>query len=161
MKESDLNTIIVNSFKANNYYAYKIVDPSSADVFTTSKRPFDIFAETKENVYHIETKLIKSWKAFNFKVIKSHQLENLLFLRKLNQDRKSLIVLGVWIPYRNFCLFLFDILFITKLIGEGKKSILKKELLDYRKKNMFLNINKKIIETGDNFDREFCRKIIY
>ena len=23
MKESDLNTIIVNSFKANNYYAYK------------------------------------------------------------------------------------------------------------------------------------------
>lgn len=78
MRESTVCTEIVNSFKAQNCWSYKIVDPTFAEIkFGTSKRPFDIITFIEEFGLAIEVKLMKKWAKFSPTMFKEHQFWHL------------------------------------------------------------------------------------
>ena len=142
MNEQRLNTIINNNFKSIGF-SHKIADPAQG---VGSQRPFDGFSVFNQKNFYWETKLLKGYQAFSFGKIEEHQLLNLLLIKQKNQLAISLIILGVFIPYKFFDLFFFDINFIHKHILKGKKSFLKKELLFFKERNLFLSIKKEIFD---------------
>lgn len=148
MKESDLNRIITNSVNDIGF-AYKIPDPSKtiAASGSTVKRPFDIFCVNPFFTAYIESKMLKGYKAFNFKHIREHQLKSLLDIRYSvpKQYLKyvfSLIAVGVWESRKYFDVYFFDINAIKILIDFGIKSILKKEFKALKESNKYLEIHK-------------------
>jgi penicillin-binding protein-related factor A (putative recombinase) len=145
MKESDLNTIIRNSFLKKGNWCFKIPDPQGMAAMSSSKSPFDLFGLTTEYVFYWESKLIKhEYSAFSFSSIEPHQLENLKKIKDLVKGTPlepfvlTVVVLGVWIPRKSWELFIFDIDFILKEIESGNKSVKKKQLLDIREKKSIL-----------------------
>ncbi len=85
MKETDMNSTLVKSLRVAGYHAHKIPDAggfSENNRFTPSK-PYDIFAVSKEGVFHaIEGKLIKMkrkdhFPKFNINKLAEHQIEAL------------------------------------------------------------------------------------
>lgn len=137
MKESQLNTIISNSLKTIGW-AYKISDPMGG---TGIQNPFDGFGVYNKYSIYWEAKLLKSYQAFNFKKIESHQLKNLIDINNiLLNNCYTIIVLGIFESRKYFDVYFFDIKYIDKLIKNNKKSVLKKELLELKKQDMYLPI---------------------
>lgn len=144
MKESDLNRIIVKNINSDSW-AHKIADPAGIAAKMASKNPFDGFGFSKNFSICFESKLIKNeFRAFQFNAIKPHQIANLLKIRELtiNYSPTMLccIVLGVWFPRRYIELFVFDIMLINKLITNGEKSLLKKDLINLSNSHSSLKI---------------------
>lgn len=134
MKESDINTIIVNSFGENDkYFSYKIPDPPKSVARIATERPFDGFTVRSKPIY-FETKLLKGYQAFSFSLIKDHQLRNLDIIKRTNNEVESIIILAVWESRKYLDIYMFDILFILNRIRLGDKSVLKKELLSLEDK---------------------------
>jgi len=156
MKESQLNSIINLNLKKIGF-SHKIADPLGG---MGIQNPFDGFSVFQNKSLYWETKLLHGFKAFNFKEIKPHQLENLLQIKKEKPDAICLINLGIFIPYKSLDILFFDIKFIAALIDKGKKSILKKELLEYKRNCLFLTTT--IINKKRCFDAtQILDKIIY
>ncbi len=153
MKEKDLNLTIKNNIIQQGGFAFKIPDPVGIAAKMAIKNCFDGFGYTKQYAINFESKLLKKLEAFNFSLIKSHQIQNLKLISKLTEDWKgtkclNVILLGIWIPRKEILLFVFDISYIVKLISEGNKSILKKELLKLIDENKYISIKKKIFDTS-------------
>lgn len=133
MKEKDLNKLIKRNINLQGGWAEKISDPAGVAVKMASPNPFDGFGYTKNFNIVFESKLIKyAYSAFNFNAIQPHQLQNLLKISEITEFNSppllSVITLGVWIPRESFEIFVFDIKLINRLMTQGKKSILGKEL---------------------------------
>lgn len=138
MKESQLNTIITKSFRIKGF-AHKIADPMGG---TGIQNPFDGFAVLLGLNIFFESKLLKPLKAFNFNAIEEHQYANLELIKLLNESNICIYTIGVFEPYKYFYLFIFDHNLIKYLKSMDKKSILKKELLIFIDRGLFLNIVK-------------------
>jgi len=139
MNEQQLNTIINNSFKKIGF-SHKIADPVGG---MGVENPFDGFSILPGKPVYWESKLLKGYKAFNFQLIKQHQYDNLIVIKNLLPDSYCLIFVGVFVPYKYFDLYAFDIEFIKYLREEKhKKSILKKELYEYKRINRYAEIKK-------------------
>ena len=133
MKEKDLNSIINRSFSQYGF-SHKIADGIGG---ISVQNPFDGFSVMHNLPWYWESKLLKGYKAFNFKKIEDHQIENLLKIKNgLGNNCCSLIILGVFEPRQYFDIFFFDISYIVKLMNK-KKSILKKELLELKKSDNY------------------------
>lgn len=130
MLEKELNHDLVVLFKSAGW-AYKIPDPSQESAISSSKRPFDGLAYFKElGGFYFESKLDKhKLQAFSLNRVQDHQYENLLQLRELGAV--TAVILGFWIPRKDYYFFVFDPLFLSKL-KETRKSILGKELQWYK-----------------------------
>jgi hypothetical protein len=126
-----------------------------------SQNPFDLFFYSKNFNGCIESKLIKNeYQAFSFSLIKPHQITNLDLISQICKIQSfpvyTLICLGIWIPRKEIDLFFFDISFILDCINTGKKSVLKKELLDLKSKGKFISMKKQIFDVN-----EIPKKVIY
>jgi hypothetical protein len=144
MKESDLNHDIVSLFMTTGSFAYKIPDPAQAQVLMASKRPFDGFARFSApvNDFWFESKLIKGQiEAFSLNKVADHQYESLLQIKK--SGGLTAVILGVWIPRRDYWFMCFDPEFLFGLAEQGRKSITKKELAYYREKNYSISLRSK------------------
>lgn len=143
MKEKDINKVINKSF-AEHGFSHKIQDPPQAVATTFGKNPFDGFSVVDGIHYYWETKLIKGYKAFSFSSIQPHQNESLTQIKYSGkfQDTRSLVIFAVWEPRKTKELYIFDIGYINYLINQGVKSIKKKEILQYREQEKYLEIKK-------------------
>lgn len=130
MLEKELNHDLVALFKSAGW-AYKIPDPSQESAISSSKRPFDGIAYFKDlGSFYFESKLDKhKLQAFSLSRVEDHQYENLLQLREMGA--LTAVILGFWIPRKDYYFFVFDPLFLSKL-KETRKSILGKELQWYK-----------------------------
>jgi hypothetical protein len=132
MKEAALNHSLVSLFKSTGAFSYKIEDPHKAQALSASKRPFDGLARfyPPVNDFYFETKLIKnSVKAFSLNRVENHQLANLLQIKRCGG--LAAVILGVWIPRKDYWFLCFDPEFLLNLAERGKKSINKKEINFY------------------------------
>jgi len=158
MNEKDLNRILVSSAATLGGWAYKIVDPSTAAIrIGAGYRPFDIFGYMQKYDLIFESKFLRGYSSFNFRMIKPHQLENLKKIKEIKKSRRhqsknverssiEAIVLGIYYPRKFFDVFFFDVDFILGLIENGKNSILKKELEKYRDSGLLLKVNQNFID---------------
>ena len=130
MLEKDLNHDLVTLFKSQGW-GWKIPDPDQRAMSSGGKRPFDGLAFFEGiGAFYFESKLIKNkLQAFNLSRVEDHQYENLLTLRSLGAE--TAIILGFWVPRKDYYFFVFDPLFLFEL-RNSRKSILAKELLIYR-----------------------------
>lgn len=110
IKESHFNTEIVNSLKEAGAWAYKI--PDVLGTRFTSDKPFDIVGMYGKKGFAIESKQIKSWKAFGSRYLRPSQIENLQLVE--DTGNKSFVFLNVRIPAnkaentrRENCLIIF------------------------------------------------------
>ena len=127
MQESDLNHDLISLFKDHGAMAYKLPDPNQAIVLNASKRPFDGFARFPPPVgdFWFESKLIKNKvQAFSTERVEAHQCEALRHIKR--NGGRAAVILGCWIPRRDYWFMAFDIDFIIGLKGE---SIKQKDLL--------------------------------
>ena len=133
MQESDLNRIVNKKFSSLGF-SHKISDGVGG---VSVQNPFDGFSVFQKMPWYFESKLLKSYQAFNFKKIEDHQFNSLW---KIYQEIMAycLILVGVYEPRKYFDLFLFDIDIIPLAKSIGKKSILKKELLLLKEKEMYI-----------------------
>jgi penicillin-binding protein-related factor A (putative recombinase) len=161
VKESQLNTIINNNLKGEGF-SHKISDfREGAGV----QNPFDGFSVFAGRSWYWETKLLRGYRAFNFKEIKPHQLENLTVIKLNNICAECLVIVGVFCPYKFLDLLLFDIDYINFHISVGKKSVLKYQLLRYKEQNCYIPIkkkffnvdliSKKIIRIGKGYEKVY------
>ena len=144
LKEANLNRDLVSLFKDHNALAYKIPDPEKSNVLNASKRPFDGFARFPPpvNDFWFESKLIKNQvKAFSISRVEEHQIEA---LRQIKQNGgRAVVILGCWIPRRDYWFMLFDIDFIIEFQGT---SIKQKELLVLRESNYSISLRSKDVK---------------
>jgi hypothetical protein len=146
MKEATLNHDLVRLFKSTGAFSYKIEDPHKSQVLSASKRPFDGLARfyPPVNDFYFEAKLIKnSIKAFSLDRIEDHQLANLIQI-KINGGLTA-VILGVWVPRRDYWFLCFDPEFLLGLVKQGKKSISKKELNFYFEKEYNISLRSKTL----------------
>lgn len=138
--EASLNTIISNSFSLlTGGKAFKISDPAGG---MGSQNPFDHFGVFHGCALYSESKLIKNdIQSLQFSRIEEHQIANLKFFKENIKNCYTLIFLGIYIPNKMKKILVFDFGFIYDQIQSGKKSFLKKELLLFLEKGMFLDIN--------------------
>jgi penicillin-binding protein-related factor A (putative recombinase) len=158
MKEAALNHDLVFLFKSTGHFAHKIEDPHKSQVLSSSKRPFDGFARFSEpvNDFWFEAKLIKnSLKAFSLNRIEDHQLANLIRIKK--SGGLTAVILGVWIPRKDYWFLCFDPEFLLGLTKLGKKSVNKKELGFYCEKGYSISLRSKEIL---NFSPDMLRERI-
>jgi penicillin-binding protein-related factor A (putative recombinase) len=144
MEESVLNHDLVSLFKKTGHFAYKIEDPHRAEVLSSSKRPFDGFARfsTPVNDFWFEAKLMKyKITAFSLDRVSDHQYASLLQIKK--SGGLTAVILGAWIPRRDYWFMCFDPEFLISLIERGKKSINKRELDFYREQNYCISLRTK------------------
>ena len=128
MDEAQLNHDLVALFRDNNAAAYKIPDPAKANVLSASKRPFDGFARFPPpvNDFWFESKLIKNKvQAFSSKKVEDHQIASLQQIKR--NGGNTAVILGCWIPRREYWFMLFDVDFIANLQGG---SIYKEDLIN-------------------------------
>lgn len=154
MNEADLNTIVKNSVNETiGGWAYKIPDPQGQQAISAVQRPYDGFGFLNYSPLYWEGKFQKGYKAFNFKRIEDHQIDNLTIAQVLSKKNKipvySCVALGVWQSREYFDVFFFDIESLNQLIGSGKKSILKKELEHLKVKGMCVPVKKKLFNIED------------
>jgi hypothetical protein len=144
LKESNLNHDIVCLFNASNAFPYKIPDAARNSVLSASKRPFDGFARFAPpvNDFWFEAKLIKNKiSAFSLDRVEDHQYDSLLRIKA--NGGLTAVVLGVWIPRRDYWFMCFDPDFLVNLAKTGKKSINKKELNYYCEKGYNISLKSK------------------
>ena len=144
MKESDLNHDLVSLFKEYDAFAYKIPDADRGSVFNAAKRPFDGFARFPPpiNDFWFESKLIKNKViAFSPNRIEYHQFESLLQIKR--NGGHAAIILGCWIPRKDYWFMVFDIDFIFRL---GGVSIKQKELIALCEKGYNISLRGKDID---------------
>ena len=143
MQEKDFNHDLVSLFKEHGSFSWKIPDPNKVAVLNAIKRPFDGFARFPPpiNDFWFESKLIKyKVQAFDTKRVEEHQLES---LKKIKQNGGNVaIILGCWIPKKDYWFMLFDIDFIISLEG---RSIKQKKLLDLCGKKYNISLRSKDI----------------
>lgn len=141
MLEKDFNHDVVSLFNKWGW-AYKIPDPSQDAAVSSSKRPFDGFAFFKdEGSFFFESKLDKNkLQAFSLSRVEDHQYENLLKLKELGAI--TAVLLGFWIPRKDYFFFAFDPLFLFNLKA-SRKSILAKELIWYKDNDFTIDLRGK------------------
>jgi hypothetical protein len=145
MTERTLNHDLVSLFKDHNAFSFKISDPNQATVLNASKRPFDGFARFPPpvNDFWFEAKLIKSKvQAFNPGRVEEHQFEALRHIKR--NGGRAAIILGCWIPRKDYWFMVFDVDFI---FGLGGVSIKQKELLSLCEKNYSISLRSKDIDS--------------
>jgi hypothetical protein len=156
MLEKDLNRDLIHLFVTQgNAWGYKIPDPPKKTVLNSSRRPFDGLARfyPPVNDFYFETKLIKnSVKAFSLNRVEDHQLANLLQIKR--SGGLTAVILGVWIPRRDYWFMCFDPEFLLNLTKQGKKSITKKELNFYYEKEYSISLKSKALT---NFSSELLQ----
>lgn len=124
MLESNLNTDLTRLFGTFGF-SHKLPDPQGMEATHAAKRPFDGFARFQGWDFYFESKLIKNkFSAFDLDRVEPHQWENLLKLKRLGAT--AAITLGVWIPRKDYKLFVFD---PELLYNMRDKSILGKQLV--------------------------------
>jgi len=161
MNEKDFNTILNRSLKTLGF-SYKIPDPSAFDATITIKRPFDIFCVNPLFIAYIESKLLKGYQSFNFKRLQEHQSQSLEDIDYIVGQKKEwdniypLVVVAFWSSREYYDIYFIHIEVVIRAIEKGKKSILKKEFLELKKKELFLTVKNKCIEVEKIPD-----KIIY
>jgi penicillin-binding protein-related factor A (putative recombinase) len=158
VKEADLNHSLVSLFKTTGSFAYKIPDPARSQALSSSKRPFDGFARFSKpvNDFWFETKLMKNKiSAFSLDRVDIHQYASLLQIKR--SGGLAAIILGVWIPRRDYWFVCFDPEFLTGLADSGKKSISKKELIFYHDRGYSISLKAKDL---GNFMPELLRERI-
>jgi hypothetical protein len=147
MLEKDLNRDLIHLFVTQgNAWGYKIPDPPKKTVLNSSRRPFDGLARfyPPVNDFYFETKLIKnSVKAFSLNRVEDHQLANLLQIKK--SGGLTAVILGVWIPRKDYWFLCFDPEFLLGLARRGKKSINKKEINSYCEKEYNISLKSKAL----------------
>ena len=145
MKESDLNHDLVSLFKSHNAMSWKIPDPNQATVLNAAKRPFDGFARFPPpvNDFWFESKLIKNKVcAFVTNRVEEHQFEA---LKKIKQNGGHVaVILGCWIPRRDYWFMVFDVDFI---FGLGGVSIKQKELFALCEKKYNISLRSRDIDS--------------
>ena len=143
IQESDLNHDLISLFKDHRAMAYKLPDPNRATVLHASKRPFDGFARfpSPVNDFWFEAKLIKNnVTAFSSSRVEDHQFES---LRKIKQNGgNTAIILGCWIPRKDYWFMVFDVDFVFGLAGASLK---QKDLLVYCDKKYNISLRNKDI----------------
>jgi hypothetical protein len=156
MQEAVLNHDLISLFKSTGHFAYKIGDPPKSNVLAASKRPFDGFARFSEpvNDFYFESKLIKNnLKAFSLDRVEAHQLSNLLQIKR--SGGLTAVILGVWLPRRDYWFMCFDPEFLLDLMKRGKKSINKKWLIFYCEKEYNISLrNKDLIKFSPDMLRD-------
>jgi penicillin-binding protein-related factor A (putative recombinase) len=146
MKEATLNHDLISLFKGTGHFAYKIEDPHKSQVLSSSKRPFDGFARFSEpvNDFWFESKLIKNKiSAFSLDRVDDHQYASLLQIKR--SGGLTAVILGVWIPRRDYWFLCFDPEFLLGLAKQGKKSINKKELNFYCEREYNISLRSKTL----------------
>jgi hypothetical protein len=141
VNEATLNHDLVSLFKGAGSFAYKIPDSAQAQVLSSSKRPFDGFARFSEpvNDFWFESKLMKNKiEAFSLSRVEEHQYASLLQIKRCGG--LTAVILGVWIPRRDYWFMCFDPEFLLNLFNNGKKSINKKELNFYCEKEYSISL---------------------
>jgi len=130
MDEKELNRDIGKRFRLREYFVHKLSDDAGSFV-STSKKPFDLFAVTKDIIFYGEGKLIKGgYSSFNFNRIEDHQIKNLTDISTFKHSNIiSCVYVGFWESRKIYNVLFIDIDLINYLIKNNKKSILKKELL--------------------------------
>jgi hypothetical protein len=127
MNESDICTIIKNSFIANGDFAYKIPDPSS--VYTmTIQRPFDIIATFEGKPIYMEVKYMNKLQSFNLSHIQDHQIQALTLLQKKVPTALCCIALGVKVDRGDTRIYIFYDIFEIERRRLNKENYKKKEL---------------------------------
>jgi hypothetical protein len=143
LQESDLNRDLIHLFKDHNSMAYKIPDPPKNSALSASKRPFDGFARFPPpvNDFWFESKLIKNKvQAFNPCRVEEHQFKALQQIKR--NGGNVAIILGCWIPRKEYWFMAFDVDFI---FGLGGISIKQKELFVLCEKNYNVSLKSRDI----------------
>lgn len=157
MKELDLNRQIVQSIKISKGWAFKLPDPSFADIKRgAGKLPYDIYGETHDGRgLHMESKLIKPQtnsllSSFAFKEIREHQVENLTELSEIRSRNKTNQLLaysiGYWRPRSLYVVFFFDVDYIHDLMAKGVTSLKGPEMMKFYEEGRFLPVKKKTLD---------------
>ncbi len=150
MKEKEINTIINNNFKRFGF-SHKIADPMGG---TGIQNPFDGFSVMNNTCMYWETKRLVDYQAFNFRKIEEHQIKNLKLIKDISSYTMCLIILAIWKSHKYLDLFFFDISYILYNRDIlGKKSILKKELLNFKVNNKYLTVKKKVFDVNKIYDK--------
>jgi hypothetical protein len=148
MRESNLNHDIVSLFRNTGAFAYKIPDPVQAQVLSSSKRPFDGFARfpAPMNDFWFESKLMKGKVgAFSLDRVDDHQYASLLHIKK--NGGLTAVILGLWIPRRDYWFMCFDPDFLLGLMNQGKKSVNKKEIVFYHEHDLSISLRTKDLDS--------------
>lgn len=156
MTEKTLNHDLVSLFNACGAFAYKIPDPPKGGVLSAAKRPFDGFARFPPpvNDFWFESKLIKNGvKAFNPGRVEAHQLDALLRIKR--NGGRAAVILGCWIPRRDYWFMLFDADF---LIGLDGASVKQKDLAALREARYNISLRGK--DTGSFKPEWLMEKLI-
>jgi len=141
--EKNLNHDLVALFKNSGAVAHKLPDPNQTIVLNASKRPFDGFARFPPpvNDFWFESKLIKNkLQAFIINRVEDHQLETLQNIKR--NGGLAAIILGCWIPRKDYWFMVFDVDFIASL---KENSIKQKELLILCEYNFNISLREKDI----------------
>lgn len=157
MKESDLNRVINKNFKSIGF-SHKISDPVGGYGI---ENPFDGISFIFNKPYFWESKFLKNnFNAFNFSKIEDHQFENLTKIKKLDimNISECIIILGYWVKNKIYEFFIFDINLIKDLKEKGKVSILKKEILKLKEKDLSIKIKKEIFDVNE-IQNKIIRKL--
>lgn len=136
-----MNHDLVNLFNTIGW-AYKIPDPGQESACSSGKRPFDGFAYFEGwGDFYFESKLSKhKLEAFSLDRVEDHQYKNLLELKRLGANTG--VILGFWIPRKEYCFFVFDPEFLNSL-KRTRKSILGKELKWYKDNDYTISLREK------------------
>lgn len=147
MRESDFNRIIAKSFEARNGFGYKIPDPPKEIALRSGANPFDGMAAIDGSAYWWETKLNKGYSAFAFSKIRDHQIEALRGIHEnVTDNQYPIVIWAVYEPRKTKKLFVFDIAYIIARIENGDKSIKKKEVEQFEKDGLFVEVNKEDVD---------------
>lgn len=147
MEESNLNTIIKNSFIVKGFFADKIGDPKGG---YGKQNPFDGFAVVPNTNIYWEAKLLKNKiKSFNFNIIEKHQYDNLGLIYNLNNMNLSIYPIGIYISRQLFHVFVFEHATIEYLKTLGKNSVLKKDFEILINKNLYLPVENKNLSDNE------------
>jgi len=143
LEESTLNHDLVYLFKQHKAMSYKISDPNQAMVLHSSPRPFDGFARFPPpvNDFWFESKLIKhKIQAFNLDRIADHQFDALRLIKQ--NGGFAAVILGCWIPRRDYWFMVFDVDFI---FNYPEVSIKQKQLFALCEKGYNISLRDKDI----------------
>ena len=137
MKESHLNTIIKNSLD----WGFKIPDNPLGSIPLC----FDGFGVFRNKPVYWESKSLNKPQSFNFKYLKQHQIDNLLWLQSNIVISVSLFLIGVNYGRSQKRVYVFRDMDYIRRRKEANNNILKKE---FDKRKNFLLIKNQLIDIG-------------
>lgn len=143
--ESEVCTILRNSFKEKDEEAFKIPDPSSM-YSQTIARPFDLIASWRDRMIFIEAKYMKTPGSFNLQRIEEHQIEALQSWKISVPSSESWIVLGVTFGRADHRLYIFKDIHNIAERRTNKQNFLRKEL----EKLPYYKVRKNLIDLEES-----------